>query len=153
MQILRKDDYLHVISTTPAIFANFVTSSFNATTNNSRSSFVVDFPSVTRKLPKATFVSSPQAISTCEGSRLPDVHAEPDEVSNPFSESLNIEFNRENNEPFSYFIYDLLGNLVRQQENIAVNKLSINKAELNNGVYFIELKSGGQSINRKIIVE
>ena len=72
---------------------------------------------------------------------------------NPFNSSTTIEFPNDNNEVFKLYIYDVMGCLVRKQDNISTDKLVIEKAGLIKGVYFIELKSANQSIKTKIIVE
>ena len=63
------------------ISLNFVTAFFNTSTSTSTSSFVFSFPKVTLSEPCANSWLSPRAISTCDGSKLPLVHALPDDAN------------------------------------------------------------------------
>jgi len=48
---------------------------------------------------------------------------------------------------------DILGNIVRYEENIQSNFMAIYKNELESGIYFIELKIGNNIEIKKVIVK
>jgi len=53
----------------------------------------------------------------------------------------------------TFRIYDVLGKVVRFEENIKTDFIAINKNELQNGVYFIEVNIEGKVITEKIIIK
>jgi len=50
-------------------------------------------------------------------------------------------------------MFDILGNVVRYVENVHDNFMAINKNELENGIYFIELKIGETTQIKKVIIK
>ncbi len=71
---------------------------------------------------------------------------------NPFSERTLIQFPNPAKERYLLYITDLTGKLVYFKDNIYTNWLELQKKDLPNGIYFIELR--GQRIFRgKLIVE
>ena len=55
----------------------------------STSSFVLSFPNVVLNAPCARFSFKPIAINTCDGSKEPDVHAEPADAHIPYASRFN----------------------------------------------------------------
>ena len=53
------------------------------------SSFVLSFPNVVLNAPCVRFSFKPIAINTCDGSKEPDVHAEPAEAHIPYASRFN----------------------------------------------------------------
>lgn len=80
---------------------------------------------------------------------------------NPFQGETTIEFNLINSEKVNISIYDFMGELVKQFEinDCKIGKNSIvwdgtneSGSELKNGVYFIKILSGPNSLTRKVIM-
>ena len=69
---------------------------------------------------------------------------------NPIKETATIK----THQPISTFkMFDILGNVVRYVENVHDNFMAINKNELENGIYFIELKIGETTQIKKVIIK
>ena len=66
---------------------------------------------------------------------------------NPTSNYLNFIFPKNQNEPFSIYIYDSIGKIVLEKGNINLNPIDISKLE--KGFYFVKISSSfGESIFR-----
>jgi Outer membrane protein Omp28/Secretion system C-terminal sorting domain/Cleaved Adhesin Domain len=76
---------------------------------------------------------------------------------NPVSTEAKIAFNLINTEEVLINVYNILGKKVMQQNagtfNAGQHEISISAAELNSGLYFIEMQIGAQKITRKIQVK
>ena len=72
---------------------------------------------------------------------------------NPFSASTTIEFPNYSGDNHTLNVYDMLGNRVRQVENITSDKVIVTKDDLNRGVYFLELSSATQAFKGRFIIE
>jgi hypothetical protein len=65
-----------------------------------------------------------------------------------------LEFPQINNEKCTLTMYNSQGILVRKIENITTNKITIEKDNLMNGLFFVQLQSDQQIISTgKLIVE
>lgn len=60
---------------------------------------------------------------------------------NPFSTSATLEFDNPQGKPHQLSVFNALGQLVIQIENIKSNKLTIERKELQNGFYFYQLRN------------
>ena len=69
---------------------------------------------------------------------------------NPFGASATLKFDNPEQKPYTVFVYNLTGNLIRTYKNISSDVLSIEKGNLSNGVYTIELV--GENIQSKIMI-
>jgi len=70
---------------------------------------------------------------------------------NPVSDELTISFNRR--EMCEAIITDMLGQeLILNMIYEPPNTRSISVKELSNGIYLLQLRTGGQTINRKFVV-
>lgn len=66
---------------------------------------------------------------------------------NPTSDYLNFIFSKNQNQPFSFLIYDALGKLVLQKRNIVDTSFNISK--LKKGFYFVKISSSfGESVHK-----
>ena len=63
----------------------------------------------------------------------------------PASEKIIIEYRRSSNE-YSYKIINILGQVVKKKQNISTNKYEISIANLNSGIYFIQLHQNNKRI-------
>jgi len=63
----------------------------------------------------------------------------------PASEKIIIEYRRSSNE-YSYKIINILGQVVKKKRNISTNKYEISIANLNSGIYFIQLHQNNKRI-------
>ena len=69
---------------------------------------------------------------------------------NPILETATLKANQ----PISTFkMIDILGNLVRYQDNIQDNFIAIHKNELKSGIYFVEIKIGDNTQIKKVIIK
>lgn len=69
---------------------------------------------------------------------------------NPTSEVLNISLSS-NNLPDGYRIYNMLGQTLSQKAVSAVSDLSVNTANLSNGMYFIQITKEGNTVSLPFI--
>ncbi len=73
---------------------------------------------------------------------------------NPFSTSATLEFDNPQGKAHQLSVYNALGLLVIQIENIKSNKLTIERKELQNGFYFYQLRNDeGIAGSGKIVIE
>ena len=69
---------------------------------------------------------------------------------NPITDKATLKTNQSIS---SFKMIDILGNIVRYEENIQSNFMAIYKNELESGIYFIELKIGNNIEIKKVIVK
>ncbi|MBL4657763.1 MAG: T9SS type A sorting domain-containing protein [Flavobacteriales bacterium] len=75
-------------------------------------------------------------------------------VPNPFDQSAIVEFANEKNEKYLLTLYNSAGQMVRQIGNISSGKIRLERDNLTNGLYFLQLQNEFEIIaNRKIIIE
>ena len=73
---------------------------------------------------------------------------------NPFNAYTTIEFKNLKKEKHTLTIYNSLGQLVRQFDNISNGQIRIERDNLTNGLYFFQLRTDSEIIgNRKFIIE
>lgn len=73
---------------------------------------------------------------------------------NPMGERAAIFLSNPNNEVFNMTMTNIMGQVVRTQNNINTNVVEIEKADLTSGVYFITLQNEkGAKITEKLIVQ
>lgn len=73
---------------------------------------------------------------------------------NPMGERAAIFLSNPNNETFNMTMTNIMGQVVRTQNNINTNVVEIEKADLTSGVYFITLQNEvGAKITEKLIVQ
>jgi len=73
---------------------------------------------------------------------------------NPFSAYTFIEFENYKKEKHTLTIYNSMGQLVRQIDNINVGKVKIEKKNLTSGLYFFQLRNDVEIVGTgKIIIE
>lgn len=74
---------------------------------------------------------------------------------NPFHEFIKIEIPNELlNKNISFSIYNILGNMVIQNQTTIVNTqnlLELNVSELNSGIYFIRIYNGDVDLKKKLV--
>jgi hypothetical protein len=75
---------------------------------------------------------------------------------NPAIENVNLNFNLKQTKTYSVVIYNVLGEKISSTKNSIFNEgensISINTAELNNGMYVISLTDGITAINKPLII-
>jgi photosystem II stability/assembly factor-like uncharacterized protein len=75
---------------------------------------------------------------------------------NPTSEKINLSFNLNYNEDYRWIIFNQMGTVVKQSSNLnglkGGNNININLSGFSDGVYFLSLKSRGNSITKEFIV-
>ena len=71
---------------------------------------------------------------------------------NPASDIINLEINNTNKEVFTLNIYNIMGSLVKT-ETTNQNYNQINVADLNNGIYLIEIKSNDLITKQKLVIQ
>jgi len=69
---------------------------------------------------------------------------------NPFSISTNVRFENPNGFPYMLRIFDITGKELRVISDIRTNQYSLNRENLVNGVYFIELI--GDKLYRGVLI-
>jgi PKD repeat protein len=74
-------------------------------------------------------------------------------VPNPFDHSTTVLFENTNNDIFQLSIYDLLGNKVRNQNQIRSDRAVVKKGNLSPGIYCIVLSSGKVTLWERIVIE
>ena len=67
---------------------------------------------------------------------------------NPFSETLNLEFNYGSSKNISLELLDLLGKVVMSKHNLTSKETVTLNSELGAGIYFCVIKSGGRILDR-----
>lgn len=73
---------------------------------------------------------------------------------NPFNAYTLIEFENHKKEKHTLTLYNSLGQLVRQIDNITTGQIRIERNNLTNGLYFFQLRTDSEIIgNRKFIIE
>lgn len=73
---------------------------------------------------------------------------------NPFSDQVIIEFDNPNNEKFDFTIHDISGRVMRQLSNISGTQLTLEKQDLQAGVYFAVLRGkDGRFATTKLMVK
>lgn len=71
---------------------------------------------------------------------------------NPASSDVNVLFERKSGEPNKIFIYNLMGQVVYENElngTSGIQKLSINIAQFPTGLYFLKIQSGSEKMATK----
>ncbi len=71
---------------------------------------------------------------------------------NPFKDETTITISDENISQSSLKIFDLMGNMVLEKNNLNSTVLVLNKSEINAGIYFVQLSTGNQRTNIKKMV-
>lgn len=75
---------------------------------------------------------------------------------NPAKDRLTIECNLKQNTLVQFVVMDVQGKKVKVQEfalNIGQNKVSIDLSDVQKGIYFVQMKSDGESLCQKFVVE
>ncbi|WP_159022311.1 T9SS type A sorting domain-containing protein [Formosa sp. L2A11] len=72
---------------------------------------------------------------------------------NPVEDNLNIKFSNATELPTQYQIYNILGQLVKQEKINTATDLKINASELQSGMYFIKLTNSANSVSLRFIKE
>ncbi|WP_299782192.1 T9SS type A sorting domain-containing protein [uncultured Formosa sp.] len=72
---------------------------------------------------------------------------------NPTKDFLNIKFSDLTALPTQYQIYNMLGQLIKQQQINTTTDLKINASQLQSGMYFIRLTNGSNSVSLRFIKE
>ena len=73
---------------------------------------------------------------------------------NPFRNSTTLEFENKKREQHTLTIYNVTGQLVRKIENITLGKVEIERENLNNGIYFLQLMNRGEPVGSgKLMVQ
>jgi hypothetical protein len=75
---------------------------------------------------------------------------------NPFSETTTISVNLKNSKPLEIKVNDVLGNLVFTKKlngSLGENTILFDGSSLNSGVYYYTVTAGGESINKKMILQ
>jgi hypothetical protein len=73
-------------------------------------------------------------------------------VPNPFTQFTHISFPNPGNAVFQSYLYDILGNLVRKEENINGNSFILYRGNLTSGVYILKLYSTESSFTSKLVI-
>ena len=75
---------------------------------------------------------------------------------NPFNPITNIKFSTSNNSSLKIFVYDIKGkqiySFVENKQTIGPQSFQINGSEWESGIYFLELKKGGNRLVKKIML-
>ncbi|MBI5220015.1 MAG: T9SS type A sorting domain-containing protein [Bacteroidia bacterium] len=71
---------------------------------------------------------------------------------NPFDKSTTVNFENKKQNKYTITISDLTGKVTRLYKNITTDKLEIEKRDLKNGIYFIDI-TGDKIIRGKLIIE
>jgi len=75
---------------------------------------------------------------------------------NPFNPITNIQFSTSNNSSVEIFVYDIKGkqiySFVENKQIIGHQSFQINGSKWESGIYFLELKKGGNRLIRKIML-
>jgi hypothetical protein len=71
---------------------------------------------------------------------------------NPFTESATLLFSNPGCFPYTLYIFDLSGKVLRKVDNITTSEYILEKGDLKQGIYFIELR-GLETIRDKIVIE
>lgn len=72
---------------------------------------------------------------------------------NPFNESTTVKFFNPDNKEFILTITDIRGSVLRKEAGIRSNEILIERNDLKEGMYFIELMSENRIYTGKIIIE
>jgi Secretion system C-terminal sorting domain len=73
---------------------------------------------------------------------------------NPFSTSTTIKFENVIGETYRLDVFNYTGKLVRSITNIADNQVTLNKENLNSGIYLVQLKNGsGLVYTEKMVIK
>jgi len=73
---------------------------------------------------------------------------------NPFSDFTIMEFENTRKEKSILTIYNTIGQLVRQIDNISNGQIRIERGNLTNGLYFFQLRTDSEIVgNKKLIIE
>jgi len=72
---------------------------------------------------------------------------------NPVSDNLNINYSLKSNEKATAKIFSLDGKLVREISETITGHLQTNVADLNKGIYLLEVKAGDKSETKRIVIE
>jgi len=73
---------------------------------------------------------------------------------NPFNNSTLIEFENRKNQKYTLTLYNSIGQIVKQIDNITTGQIRIERDNLSNGLYFFQLRTDSEIIgNRKFIIE
>ncbi|MCX6257727.1 MAG: T9SS type A sorting domain-containing protein [Bacteroidia bacterium] len=87
-------------------------------------------------------------ITAIKNNDVKDFNVQP----NPFIQVTEIYFPNPGNERFRLMMYDLLGNLVRKQDNITGNHYTLNRDLLKDGIYMVEISSASASYHSDVII-
>jgi len=71
---------------------------------------------------------------------------------NPFDESTTLMFNNPEGHPYSLYIMDITGKVCRVADNITTSEYVLEKGDLREGFYFVELR-GPEIYRGKIVIE
>lgn len=72
---------------------------------------------------------------------------------NPFSSKTTIEFFNPNNSNYKLSVYSISGKKVFELENITSEKIIMDKGNLHNGIYLIDLKADDNNYRKLIVIE
>jgi len=73
---------------------------------------------------------------------------------NPFNNSTLIEFENRKNQKYTLTLYNSIGQIVKQIDNITTGQIRIERDNLTNGLYFFQLRTDSEIVgNRKFIIE
>ncbi len=74
---------------------------------------------------------------------------------NPAAEEMTIQINCTGNSKIQIEVYDLLGNLIQEQDNNAksgINKFQLDISTLQEGIYIVKIAENGKNVTQKISV-
>lgn len=98
--------------------------------------------------------TSDEFIGNINMSTLSSISQKQSEEFNIFPNPIIETATLKTKQPISTFkMIDILGNVVRYQDNIQDNFIAIHKNELKSGIYFIELKIGDNTQIKKVIIK
>lgn len=100
-------------------------------------------------LPVYEFNSCNTLATAIVDSELEGVEAYP----NPFSNFATLRLNGYDGMPYSARIINVVGQSVWEMENITASEVTLDRAGLNSGVYFLEVSKDGRTKSVKLIIE
>lgn len=74
---------------------------------------------------------------------------------NPFSDKTTIKFNVQDEKPYTFTVYDMLGSIVHSETHrtrLGENSLDFNAGKLSKGIYFYSITYKGYSETKRMIV-
>ena len=72
---------------------------------------------------------------------------------NPFANTTTIEIPNYSEQEYSLYVFDMLGNIVGEQNNITDSQINFEKKDLSKGLYFLELRSKAETFSAKVIIK